>query len=55
MLSGAFSGTLYSINTDVLCFPFVGSLFVVPGTAFVLSLANLNANGCDELTFETSK
>ena len=55
MLFGASSGTLYSIKSVVPKFPFNGSLFVVPGTSFVLPSANLNANGCDEVTPLTSK
>ena len=43
------------MNVDVLWFPFDGSLFIVPGTALVFSLANLNANGCPLPTSLTSK
>ena len=46
MLVGAFSGILYFINTLVSFLPFTVSLFVVPGTTFVLPDDNLSANGC---------
>jgi len=55
MLLGASSGTLYSIKTGVAHLPPAGSLFVVPGTAVVLTLDNLRAKGCEQLTPLTLK
>ena len=55
MLFGASSGTIYSIRIGEFALPFKASLFIVPGTAEVFPLDNLNANGCDAETPLTSK